>query len=308
MQREIYDLRYSGDGYDTRSAIPVLTAERGLLLRATEYATERIPGPLTLLDFGYGTGRVTNEFIRQYIGDLRVVAYDVSMTGLLKGARHLQDHGFVLASSFAAGFDLYGQYLCELSRAGVSVSFFHGQESDDPAHVSQLLQSAVRGTFGVVSSWYSALTHIPGAYRRAAFFDMLADLTHPAGELVVTASALGDLVAAQAYWRECLQAGLRVPPEIQGPGDVMYETELGQQNFAHVFGEDLGDMVSANSTLARPGWLEAVRMPDQEFQTVDQELSNWRRVQEFNRRMHGRGWLSSDYRQVHTVAAILSAR
>ena len=88
----------------------------------------------------------------------------------------------------------------------------------------------------------------------------------------------------------------------------MYETELGQQNFAHVFGEDLGDMVSANSTLARPGWLEAVRMPDQEFQTVDQELSNWRRVQEFNRRMHGRGWLSSDYWQVHTVAAILSAR
>ena len=47
----------------------VLAAEREALCRAVERAAASNPGAQTisLFDFGYGTGRVTNEFIESYV-------------------------------------------------------------------------------------------------------------------------------------------------------------------------------------------------------------------------------------------------
>jgi hypothetical protein len=54
-------------------------------------------------------------------------------------------------------------------------------------------------------------------------------------------------------------------------------------------------------------WIEAIRMPDDEFETIEAEQLNYERVKAFNRRMIGTKWSLEDYRQVHTVAAIRSA-
>jgi hypothetical protein len=86
-QRSIYDQRYEAGRYDQRSAVRVLTAEREALRHAMDRAVESNRGArrINLFDFGYGTGRVTNEFIGSYVSqyaasgnDLLVVAYDVS--------------------------------------------------------------------------------------------------------------------------------------------------------------------------------------------------------------------------------------
>src|SRR3982750_1225889 len=92
-QRSIYDLRYTGNGYDERSVVRVLTTESVSLRRAAFRALKSLPGSgaLVLFDFGYGTGRVTNEFALDYSAcfgdfgrDLHVIAYDVSSVGLRK--------------------------------------------------------------------------------------------------------------------------------------------------------------------------------------------------------------------------------
>src|SRR3984885_2564018 len=102
-QRSIYDERYEVGRYDHRSAVRVLTAERNALNRAVERAIRSNPAARTisLFDFGYGTGRVTNEFIDSYVRNyakskknLLVVAYDVSSAGLKKAAEALCSRGF----------------------------------------------------------------------------------------------------------------------------------------------------------------------------------------------------------------------
>src|ERR1039458_3961150 len=105
-QRSIYDERYQVGHYDHRSAVRVLTAERDALSEAMDRAlkSNRPVRRVNLFDFGYGTGRVTNEFIGSYVHnygaaqkDLRVVAYDVSSAGLkIRGGPglHLLDFGY----------------------------------------------------------------------------------------------------------------------------------------------------------------------------------------------------------------------
>ena len=102
-QRAIYDERYEVGRYDRRSAVHVLTAERQALRHAANRALKSKPKTRTisLFDFGYGTGRVTNEFIGSYVNrysalgkDLRVVAYDVSSAGLMKAKEALCSKGF----------------------------------------------------------------------------------------------------------------------------------------------------------------------------------------------------------------------
>ena len=67
-QRSIYDERYEAGQYDLRSAVPVLTAEREALRVALDRAIRSNPDAeiITLFDFGYGSGRVTNELIAGY--------------------------------------------------------------------------------------------------------------------------------------------------------------------------------------------------------------------------------------------------
>jgi hypothetical protein len=96
-QRAIYDERYLVGLYDRRSKVPVLTAERDALnamvartVRANPHARQ-----ISIFDFGYGTGRVINDWVREYAyaqlshcDELRIVAYDamplsLSLPGLL---------------------------------------------------------------------------------------------------------------------------------------------------------------------------------------------------------------------------------
>ena len=97
-QRAIYDERYRVGRYDHRSAVRVLTAERNAMRHAMDRAlkSNRRVRRINLFDFGYGTGRVTNEFIGSYVHDyaaskkdLCVVAYDVSSAGLMKSKEAL---------------------------------------------------------------------------------------------------------------------------------------------------------------------------------------------------------------------------
>src|SRR5215475_11051920 len=102
-QRAIYDERYTAGRYDHRSAIHVLTAEREALAGALDRALKSNPGTDTInvFDFGYGTGRVTNELAHSFPPDyaatgknLRIVAFDVSSVGLRKAREALCALGF----------------------------------------------------------------------------------------------------------------------------------------------------------------------------------------------------------------------
>ena len=320
-QRSIYDPRYSGDGYDGRSTVRVLTAEAVALRTAARRALNSLPeaDTLSLFDFGYGTGRVTNEFavdFPRHSGDsgpdLRVIAYDVSAVGLGKALLSLKDdHGFDVSPDL--DFDMTaecgyvaGSATRTTGRTTVTVIFVHGNESENSDAVRDLILKTNAGPVSMTTSWYSALSHIPGSARRAAFFRMLSEVTEPRGELLVAPSVSGDLVELQAYWRERRLAGDIADYPIEADGDVIYETELSQSNFCHVFGADLWDLLRENTGPGQQSWLEAIRLPGEEFRSPDEEQANYRSTQHFNESIGRRPWTPEDYRQVHTAVAIRS--
>jgi hypothetical protein len=94
----------------------------------------------------------------------------------------------------------------------------------------------------------------------------------------------------------------RFPIEIEG--DVIYQTELSQENFWHVFGTDLWELLERNLGPGQTGWLEAIRLPGEEFRSREEEQANYRGTQEFNRRVGRRPWTAAEYRSVHTAAAV----
>ncbi|MFC7529396.1 hypothetical protein [Actinoplanes sp. GCM10030250] len=322
LQREIYDERYLGTGYDERSSVRVLTAEASALRCAVQRAVESLPDStaLSLLDFGYGTGRVTNTFAAEYpveLGairrDLRVVAYDVSSVGLRKATTELvKRHGFDVTHplDFHPGAT-EGYIAGSVSRltegCTVTVTFVHGTERADPDEVRTLVEKANDGQpFALTTSWYSALAHIPTAARRAAYFQMLDAVTDSRGELLIAPSVSGDLVQLQAEWTNRLRAGDVGEYPIEQPGDVIYETEIGQKNFYHVFGADLAGLLDSIGGPGRYTWMEAIRMPDPEFDSKAAELDNYRRVREFNERLGRQRWQAEEYLQVHTALAVRS--
>ncbi len=321
-QSSIYDARYAGPGYDRRSAVRVLTAEAAALRRAAERAVDADPGGgvVSLFDFGYGTGRVTNEFALDFperFGahgrDLRVVAYDVSSVGLRRAAATLLgEHGFVEADRLAWHDRKESGYVAgSVSRVtggvAVTVVFVHGYESEQAESVRQVVLDAnQKAPYLLSTSWYSGLSHIPGQENRAAFFRLIGDLTDPRGELLVAASVSGDLVDHQAQWATRLRAGDVDGYPIEVAGDVMYETELGQLNYLHVFGTDLADLLESVTAPGQHGWIEAIRYPDEEFASAVEERANYDKVRQFNRVVGDRPWTADDYRQVHTAAAIRS--
>jgi hypothetical protein len=321
-QRSIYDRRYAGDGYEERSVVRVLTTESVSLRRAAFRALKSLPGSgaLVLFDFGYGTGRVTNEFALDFprcygdFGrDLHVIAYDVSAVGLRKAAlRFLKDYDFDEVSPLSFEMEAGQGYVAASLRrmfdsSTVTVTFVHGSESDENDAVRDLVLS-VNGDrrVSITTSWYSALSHIPGQKRRAAFFEMLAEVTDPRGELMVAPSVLGDLVDLQKHWRTRRLEGDVAGLPIEVDGDVIYETELSQSNFWHVFGLDLWELLQENVKPDQTAWLEAIRLPDEEFQSRAEEQANFRRTRAFNRRMGRRPWQEDDFREVHTAVAIRS--
>jgi len=320
-QRAIYDERYRGAGYDQRSAVPVLTAERSALRRAVDRALAAGDdhSPITLFDFGFGTGRVTNEFLVGFperygsVGrDLRVIAYDISAVGLRKAEEELKwRHQFAASDEIKWDDDASAGYVAgslerEVRGIKLSVVFVHGNETESPAAIYRLVRAANGGPALITTSWYSCLGHIPGRDRRAQFFRMLDRVTDPRGELLIAPSVSGDLVEAQAEWAEKLRRGAVGDHPIEVPGDVMYETELQGLNFWHVFSTDLAELIQR---VRRPGqrtWIEALRMPGPEFGSAADEQANYRQTQLFNLSKRRRSWRNSDYRRVHTAVAVRS--
>ena len=322
-QRAIYDERYQAGHYDRRSHVHVLAAEREALCRAVERAAASNPGAQTisLFDFGYGTGRVTNEFIESYVKqspasgrDLRVVAYDVSSAGLMKAYRAFCSTGFVPDEPMKWNPDAMAGYIAghvskTMSGVTITVVFVHGHESQPPTVMRRLAREANGGRkYLVTTSWYSGIGHIPGSRLRRGYFRQLGRLTARRGEMVMSVSATGDLAELQPEFSERLASGMTDGFPIKEPGDLVYETELGQSNFYHVFSTDLNDHMRAITGWRQHWWVEGIRYPDEEFIRKPDERTNYQRVIKANRLKRGRIWTAEDYQEFHTVAAFRSAR
>jgi len=320
-QRSIYDKRYEVGRYDHRSAVRVLTAEWNALTGAVERALTSNPAARTisLFDFGYGTGRVTNEFIEAYVRDsarwgrdLLVVAYDVSSVGLMKAEEALCAKGFVPAGSMDWRPDdedgyLAGRISKTVADLSATVVFVHGNEAKHPKVMRQLALRVSRGQqFLVTTSWYSGLGHVPGEFRRREYFRQLSILTSWHGEMVFSVSSTGDLSELQPEWSERAANGDRGDFPVEALGDLVYETELGQSNFYHVFGAELNDHMKAITTRGQYWWMEGIRCPEAEFDSRTAEQANYRRVCDFNEEKRGRIWTPADYEEFHTVAAFRS--
>jgi hypothetical protein len=322
-QRTIYDERYEVGRYDRRSAVHVLTAERRALRHAANRALESnlSTRTISLFDFGYGTGRVSNEFIGSYVNqysksgkDLWIVAYDVSSTGLMKAKEVLCSKGFTQDGSIAwkpeetAGY-IAGRVSKRKASVTITVVFVHGNEDQHPEVMRRLALEANGGRkYLLTTSWYSGLGHIPGEKLRREYFHQLSKLTARRGEMVISVSSRGDLAELQPKFSERLANGITDGFPIQAPGDLVYETELGQSNFYHVFGTDLNNHMRAITGLGQHWWVEGIRYPDEEFTSREAERANYRRVLKANQSKRDRIWDSADYREFHTVAAFRSRR
>jgi hypothetical protein len=320
-QRSIYDQRYEAGHYDRRSAVRVLTAERDALHEAVGRALKSEPTTrrINLFDFGYGTGRVTNEFIGSYVHhyakaqkDLRVVAYDVSSAGLMKANDVLRSAGFTPDGPLSwspgntAGY-IVGAVSKTEADIKITVIFVHGHEGQDPKVMRRLaLRASEREKFLLTTSWYSGLGHIPGEGLRREYFRQLDKITSRHGEMIISVSSTGDLAELQREYSERLAEGTVGGFPIQEPGDLIYQTELGQSNYFHVFGTELNDHMKAISGRGQHWWVEGIRYPDQEFAFREAEQANYRRVREANNSKRGRIWNADDYQEFHTVAAFRS--
>jgi hypothetical protein len=319
-QRSIYDQRYEVGWYDHRSAVRVLTAEWNALNVAVERALKSNPAAQTisLFDFGYGTGRVTNEFIESYVRNyaksrknLLVVAYDVSSAGLMKAREALCSKGFVPVGSITWIPDDKNGYIAgRISKTEngltITVVFVHGNEDQQPSVMNRLALRASGGEkYLITTSWYSGLGHIPHERRRRQYFCQLGLITSWRGEMVISLSSTGDLPELQPEWSERQVNGIGNFP-IRAPGDVVYETELGQSNFYHVFGPELNDHMRAITSRGQHWWVEGIRYPGKEFDSRRAERVNYWRVRWANRPKRGRRWNAADFQQFHTVAAFRS--
>ena len=316
-QRAIYDERYKAGDYDRRSAVRVLTAEHEALSHAVKRALEsnRAAVKISLFDFGYGTGRVTNEWIeccaQQALAgrnELRVVAYDVSSAGLQKAQEALCLAGYESVGPFVwAPRETAGYIAGSVRKDSTTVVFVHGCEDESPEDMRRLALRANDGDrYLLTTSWYSGLGHVPGRELRQEYFRQLAELTSPLGEIVLAVSATGDLDELQPEWAERLAHGTTDGFPIEVPGNVVYQTELGQANFYHVFGTELNDHMRAVTAPGQHWWVEGIRYPDEEFASTEAEQDNYQRVLKANDSKRGRIWDAADYREFHTVAAFRS--
>lgn len=319
-QRSIYDQRYSFGLYEDRS-VPVLTAERVALSGAMQRAVASDPFAkrISLFDFGYGSGRVINDWIegyaRQYLAahtELRVIAYDVSSVGLRKaqerlGAAGYEPEGAISWKSGAPEGYISGAVSKHEGNFSVTVVFVHGCEGEPPDAMHELALAANDGDrYLLTSCLYGGLGHIPGDELRREYFHQLSELTSPLGEIILCLSSTGDLVEVQPEWAMRLATGDTGGFPIEQLGDLVYYTELGQPNFYHVFGTELNDYMESITGAGQHWWTEGIRYPDEEFESKEAEQANYRLVRQANKRKRGRVWNADDYREFHTVAAFRS--
>lgn len=320
-QRSIYDERYSAGLYDDRS-VPVLTAERDALSNAMQRAVVTFPltHRISLFDFGYGTGRVINDWIegqaRQYLRsahqELRLIAYDVSSVGLRIAQERLRAVGYeptrpVRWETGSAQGYIAGAVRKQQHDVSVTVVFVHGCEDEPPDVMRELALAANDGDHYLLTTClYGSLGHVPGEDLRRDYFRQLSELTSPRGEIILCLSATGDLVEIQPEWSEKLAAGDTGGFPIERHGDLVYDTELGHQNFYHVFGTELNDYMKSITTAGQRWWIEGIRYPGEEFKSLEAEQANYRLVRQANERKRGRVWGADDYREFHSIAAFRS--
>ena len=118
--------------------------------------------------------------------------------------------------------------------------------------------------------------------------------------------ATGDLVELQPEFAERLKTGRTDGFPLRELGDLVYETEIGQSNFYHVFSTELNDHIRAITGWRQHCWVEGIRYPDEEFGCKSDERTNYRRVLKANRAKQDRTWVAADYQEFHTVAAFRS--
>ena len=321
-QRSIYDERYSAGLYDDRS-VPVLTAERDALDDALQRAVTSHPFAqrISIFDFGYGTGRFINDWIegraRQDLSgrrELRVVAYDVSSVGLRKAQEALRVVGFEPSGSVAWEPEAVYGYIAGTMRKrevglAVTVVFVHGYEGESPNVMRELALAANDGgPYLLTTCLYGGLGHVPGDELRREYFRQLSELTSPLGEIILCLSSTGDLVEVQPEWSARLTTGKTSGFPIEQEGDLIYYTELGQPNYYHVFSTELNDYMRSITTAGQHWWIEGMRYPGEEFESLEAEQANYRLVRQANERKRGRSWNADDYREFHSIAAFRSPR
>ena len=271
---------------------------------------------ISLFDFGYGTGRVINHWIEGCAHQLlpppialHVVAYDVSSVGLRNAEDWLCSTGYEPTGPFVWEADAAKGYIAGAVRKhsadlSTTVIFVHGCEGQPNGAMRQLALAANDGNlFDLTTSWSSGLGHIPGDNLRRDYFRQLGEITSPLGEIILSLSSTGDLVEVQPEWSKRLSTGDVNGFPIERPGDLVYRTELSQENFIHVFGPELNDYMRAITEAGQYWWVEGLRYPDDEFISEEAEQANYRRVQQANKEKRGRIWNVNDYREFHTVAA-----
>ena len=319
-QRSIYDARYSVGLYDIRSSVPVLTAERTALRNAIARVLASHPhtGQISVFDFGYGTGRVTNDWIQRHARrqlpahDLRVVAYDVSSVGLRRALDRLQSDGYQPVGELRWEPEATQGYIAgAVSKwqdgLSTTVVFAHGCEDQPPSVMRDLALAANDGApYLLTTSWYSGLGHVPGDGLRREYFRQLDRLTSPSGEIILCLSSTGDLVEIQPEWSYRLATGNTDGFPIERSGDLVYRTELDQENFYHIFGTELNEYMQAITAAGQHWWVEGIRYPGEEFDSQEAEQSNYQLVEQANQSKSGRIWHRDDYREFHTVAAFRS--
>jgi hypothetical protein len=320
-QRSIYDERYSRGSYDeSHPVVPILTAERDAIRGAVQRTLLSHPQPeyVSVFDFGYGNGRVINDWIQRQARtqlpahNLRVVAYDVSSAGLQRAYDKLCSVGYESAAQPTWDSDAAHGYIAgSVSKgdtdASTTVVFVHGCEDEPPSVMRDLALAANHGNpYLLTTSWYSGLGHVPGDSLRREYFRQLSELTAPLGEIILCLSATGDLIEIQPQWSQRMAAGDTDGFPLERPGDLVYRTELEQENFLHIFGDELNDYMESITGTGQHWWVEGIRHPGNEFESREEEQTNYHGVREANKKKLGRVWNADDYREFHTVAAFRS--
>ncbi|MET8798036.1 GNAT family N-acetyltransferase [Nocardia sp. NPDC004568] len=319
--QEIYDRIYQRAESGSEPSAPVLTAELSALSGAVDRATASDPHAemISLLDFGYGMGRVTVDFALNHSSlsgerkPLLILAYDVSGVGLAKSAALLRDrHGFAGWVSVQSE-PVSGYVMGELGRrvGGVDIvfRFVHGHENDSVEAVQQLILRANNGKkVTVTSSWGGSVGRTPGIRARARLFEALGSLTDPRGEMVIAVSSAGAMVDEARYWYAKLRKNDVDGYPIEEFGDVVYDTEIpGVVDFCHLFDSDLPQyMKIAQSRQNQRVWVEGIRHAGPEPDTAASEQEDHRKVTELNSAKTDGLWDYDDYVKFHTVVVFRS--
>lgn len=309
-QEEIYNFRY-GEGYNGMgSPVNVLTAESMAVADSIRRLRKVSPkgSPTTIVDYGYGVGRVPNELLCRWVGpgDLTVIAYDVSRVGLQRALRNMEVH-LPRVKTYEDTHRFVGECTStEDDDFKRTIRFIHGKTNHKPKVVADMLMEENGGNlFDMATSWYDPISHEPSRKRRRQLFAMLGAITHTKGEVIVTASTIGDLVPEYTSEGEDI---LEDVLDDKGERDVVYKTEVGIDNYLHLYGTDFKDCMLATRTdqIHQNVWLQPIRMLGNEYATSVEEQIAYGQLRQWAARMRTERWHREDFRSIHTVGGFRS--